>query len=162
MERTALYPGSFDPITFGHIDIATRGLELFDRLVIGVGVNTGKKTLFSVEERIEMIHLIFGDRPRVEITGYDTLTAKFAAEIGASAILRGLRAISDFEYEFQMTLANRELYPEAETVFLMPSLENVYLNSSMVKEIARHHGDLSSFVPPPVARRLREKFSKGK
>ena len=159
MGRIALYPGSFDPITFGHIDIAMRGLELFDRLVIGIGVNTDKKTLFNIEERIEMIHLIFGDRPRVEIAGYDTLTAKFAAEIGASAILRGLRAISDFEYEFQMTLANRKLYPEAETVFLMPSLENVYLNSSMVKEIARHHGDLRSFVPPPVAQRLKEKFS---
>ena len=159
MNRTALYPGSFDPITNGHIDIVKRGLELFDHVVVGIGVNLSKKTLFSVDERLEMIRMAVGDRPNLTITSYDILTAEFAEQIGATAILRGLRAVSDFEHEFQMALANRVLFPNAETVFLMPSLRYVYLNSTMVKEIARHCGKVDSFVPDFVAKRLCEKFA---
>ncbi len=158
MKRTALYPGSFDPITNGHIDIIERGLELFDRVVVGVGINMEKSPLLSADERMQMIRESIGERPDVEITSYDGLTAKFAEQIGAIAILRGLRAISDFEHEFQMALANHKLFPKAETVFLMPSLCNVYLNSSMVKTIARLGGDVTPFVPPPVVGRLAEKF----
>ncbi len=156
--KKALYPGSFDPITNGHIDIIVRGLELFDRVVVGVGVNLAKETLFTLDERIEMINAVMAGYNNFEVVGYTSLTAQFAAQIGASAILRGLRAISDFEYEFQMALANRELFPKAETVFLMPSLNNVYLNSTMVKTIARHGGDISLFVHPIVANRLAGKF----
>ncbi|HHS50860.1 MAG TPA: pantetheine-phosphate adenylyltransferase [candidate division Zixibacteria bacterium] len=156
--KKALYPGSFDPITNGHIDIIVRGLDLFENVVVGIGVNLAKESLFTVGERIDMVREVARDLRGVEVVGYDILTAQFAQQIGAGAILRGLRAISDFEYEFQMALANRELFPEAETVFLMPSLNNVYLNSSMVKTIALHGGDVSKFVPDFVARRLAEKF----
>lgn len=158
MERKALYPGSFDPITNGHLDIIVRALEIFDRLVIGVGVNIGKTPLFSTEERLQMIRETTRELERIEVISYSGLTAKFAEQIGAVALIRGLRAVSDFEYEFQMTLANRELFPEGETVFLMPSLANIYLKSSMVREIARLGGDIEHFVPAPVAKRLRDKF----
>ena len=159
MKRTALYPGSFDPITNGHIDIIERGLGLFDRVVVGVGINLEKSPLFSAEERMQLIRESLGERPDVEVTSYDGLTARFAEQIGAVAILRGLRAISDFEHEFQMALANHKLFPKAETVFLMPSLCNVYLNSGMVKTIARLGGDVTPFVPSPVIKRLAEKFN---
>lgn len=160
MERKALYPGSFDPITNGHLDIIVRALEIFDRLVIGVGVNIDKKPSFSTEERLEMIRETTRELERIEVVAYGGLTAKFAEQIGAVALIRGLRAVSDFEYEFQMTLANRQLFPKGETVFLMPSLANVYLNSSMVKDIARLGGDIKHFVPETVAKKLMEKFAK--
>ncbi len=160
MERKALYPGSFDPITNGHLDIIVRALEIFDRLVIGVGVNIDKKPSFSTEERLEMIKETTRELERVDVVAYSGLTAKFAEQIGAVALIRGLRAVSDFEYEFQMTLANRQLFPKGETVFLMPSLANVYLNSSMVKDIARLGGDIKHFVPESVAKKLMEKLAK--
>lgn len=156
--KTALYPGSFDPITNGHLDIISRGLELFDKVIVGVGVNLAKETLFTVDERIEMIKKVVSKYDHIEVVGYSILTAQFAAQLGVSAILRGLRAISDFEYEFQMTLANRKLFPEAETVFLMPCLDNVFLNSTMVKTIAQHGGDIRHFVPELVAVNLEKRF----
>ncbi len=158
MPRLALYPGSFDPITNGHLDIIVRGLAIFDSLVVGIGENIAKQPLFSVEERVEMVRDALGEIPNVEVISYSGLTAKFAEQIGASAILRGLRAISDFEFEFQMTLANRKLFPKAETVFLMPCLSNVFLNSSMVKDIVSMGGDVELFVPPGVVERLKIKF----
>ena len=158
MSKLALYPGSFDPITFGHIDIIRRGLNIFDRVTVGIGVNISKEPLFGLEERMEMINELFAEDDRVNVTSYDILTAMFAEEIGAMAIIRGLRAVSDFEYEFQMTLANRELFPAGETVFLMPSLNHVYLKSSLVKEVSRLGGDVSSFVPPSGEARLAEKY----
>ncbi|MGC9315854.1 MAG: pantetheine-phosphate adenylyltransferase [bacterium] len=159
MERKALYPGSFDPVTNGHLDIVVRALEIFDKIVIGVGVNIGKTPLFSVEERVAMIRESTAELDNVEVVSYSGLTAKYAEQIGAVALIRGLRAVSDFEYEFQMTLANRQLFPRGETVFLMPSIGNVYLNSSMVRDIASLGGDIDQFVPKPVADRLREKFA---
>ncbi len=159
MKRKALYPGSFDPVTNGHLDIIVRALEIFDSIVIGVGVNIGKTPLFSVEERVAMIRESTAELENVEVVSYSGLTAKYAEQIGAVALIRGLRAVSDFEYEFQMTLANRQLFPRGETVFLMPSIGNVYLNSSMVRDIASLGGDIDQFVPKPVADRLREKFA---
>jgi len=159
MKRKALYPGSFDPVTNGHLDIIVRALEIFDTIVIGVGVNIGKTPLFSVEERVAMIRESTAELENVEVVSYSGLTAKYAEQIGAVALIRGLRAVSDFEYEFQMTLANRQLFPRGETVFLMPSIGNVYLNSSMVRDIASLGGDIDQFVPKPVADRLREKFA---
>ncbi|HDR91240.1 MAG TPA: pantetheine-phosphate adenylyltransferase [candidate division Zixibacteria bacterium] len=159
MERKALYPGSFDPITNGHLDIVVRALEIFDRIVIGVGVNIGKTPLFTVEERVAMIRESTAELENVEVVSYSGLTAKYAEQIGAVALIRGLRAVSDFEYEFQMTLANRQLFPRGETVFLMPSIANVYLNSSMVRDIASLGGNIGQFVPKPVADRLRDKFA---
>jgi len=159
MKRKALYPGSFDPVTNGHLDIIVRALEIFDTIVIGVGVNIGKTPLFSVEERVAMILESTAELENVEVVSYSGLTAKYAEQIGAVALIRGLRAVSDFEYEFQMTLANRQLFPRGETVFLMPSIGNVYLNSSMVRDIASLGGDIDQFVPKPVADRLREKFA---
>ena len=157
-KRVALYPGSFDPITNGHQDIIERGLDIFDNVVVAVGVNLDKKPLFRLEERLAMIEKVVGGWPGIKVTSYDGLTAEFAAEIGAVAILRGLRAISDFEHEFQMALANYKLFPKAETVFLMPRLENVFLNSSMVKTIAELGGDVGPFVQPPVEEFLTAKF----
>jgi len=161
MTKKALYPGSFDPITKGHMDIIVRGIELFDRVVVGIGTNLEKKTLFSTSERMDMIResLKHEGITRVEVKSYEGLTAKFAEQINATAILRGLRAVSDFEYEMQMALANRKLFPNAETVFLTPSLEFVYLNSRTVKIVARLGGDFSHFVPKPVIKHLAAKFS---
>ena len=156
--RIALYPGSFDPVTNGHIDIIERALLLFDELVVGIGINLAKEPLFSIEERLELLESSIGKKKNVRIASYEGLTAKFAREIGAVAILRGLRAISDFEHEFQMALANRKIESGIETVFLMPSLPNVYLNSSMVKTIASLGGNVREFVPKSVFEKLKRKF----
>lgn len=157
--KKALYPGSFDPITNGHIDIIVRGLELFDRVVVGVGVNLAKETLFTLDERIEMINAVMAGHDNLEVVGYTSLTAQFAAQIGASAILRGLRAISDFEYEFQMAGMNRKLFPDVETVFLTPAEEYMFISATMVREIARLGGDVSKFVQPAVLARLQQKVN---
>ena len=156
--RVAIYPGSFDPITFGHIDILERTVALFDRVVIALAVNLDKKPLFSLEERRAMIREAIGHLPNVEVLESEGLMVDFARRQGAIALIRGLRAISDFEFEFQMALMNRKLAPRLNTVFLMPHDNYTYLNSTIVREVARFGGDVSQFVPPGVARRLQEKF----
>jgi len=156
---TALYPGSFDPITFGHIDVIGRAASLFGRLVVGVLINPKKSPLLSLDERTEVIREAIGEElgtraNNIEVSGFDGLTVDFAQEIGASFIVRGLRAISDFESELQMAHTNRKLAPRIDTIFLMTALEHAYLSSSLVKEIAVFGGDVSRMVPAAVVRRL--------
>lgn len=156
--RMALYPGTFDPVTHGHTDIIDRALALFDRLIIAVANNPAKGTTFSVEERLELLQAVIGDGRDIEITSFDGLTAHYAKKRGAVAIIRGLRAVSDFEYEFQMALMNRRLVPEIETVFLMPRGKYAYLSSSLIKDIAHFGGEVDLFVNKAVADKLREKL----
>lgn len=156
----ALYPGTFDPITYGHLDIIRQALTIFDRVVVTVARNPRKDPLFTVEERIEMIQNATAEVGMVMVTHYDGLSVEAARKHGAIALIRGLRAVSDFEAEFQMTLMNRQLAPEIETVFLMPSEQYTYLSSSIVKEVARFGGDVSQFVPPLVSERLRRTFQR--
>ncbi|MBN2514686.1 MAG: pantetheine-phosphate adenylyltransferase [Deltaproteobacteria bacterium] len=160
MEKIAVYPGSFDPITNGHIDIINRGLRCFDKLVILVGYNPVKTFLFSVEERISMIKDLIGDNPRVEVDSYEGLIVDYVEKIGASVILRGLRALSDFEYEFQMALINRRLDRNIETVFLMTGSRWFYTNSSIIKEAASMGGTVRGLVPDSVFQKLKEKYPK--
>ncbi|MBD3234389.1 MAG: pantetheine-phosphate adenylyltransferase [candidate division Zixibacteria bacterium] len=157
-KRIALYPGTFDPITNGHLDIAERAIQIFDHLIIAVAVNPAKQTLFSEQERIKLIEKAVEGLGSFEVTSFSGLTASFAELKGVRAIIRGLRMISDFEYEFQMALMNRKLKPDADTVFLMPSEKYTYLSSSTIKDIARHQGQIDCFVPKAVAEALREKF----
>lgn len=159
MKRIALYPGTFDPITNGHLDILQRGLEIFDQIVVGVAHNLRKSPLFSVEERVAMLHEVTQDLARVEVTHFDGLVIHFARACHATVILRGLRAVSDFEYEMQMALMNRKLADDIETVFLMPSAQYSFLSSSIVKEIARMHGNVTCFVPSFVEIQLQKKFA---
>ena len=148
--RIAICPGSFDPITFGHLDIITRASKMFDRLIIVVAANGAKHCSFTPEERVEMIKKCTGDLDNVEVVHYDGLLADYAADCGATAIVKGLRAMSDFEYEFQMALTNKKLNPNVETLFLTTASQNMYLSSSMVKQIASMGGDISSFVPEAI------------
>jgi pantetheine-phosphate adenylyltransferase len=158
----ALYPGTFDPITNGHVSLVDRAVKLFDELVVAVADSTNKSTLFTGEERFEMVKGALAENGlgQVRVERFDLLLADYARQIGAKAIIRGLRAVSDFEYEFQMALMNRRLEHEIETVFLMPALSWVYLSSTVVKEVARHGGDISGLVPLPVQKKLTEKFGK--
>lgn len=156
----ALYPGSFDPITNGHISLVERALTLFDEIVVAVARSTYKQTLFSGDERYEIVRQSLAGYDRVQVEIFDHLLADYARNIGASAIIRGLRAVSDFEYEFQMTLMNRRLERSIETVFLMPALSWVYLSSTIVKEVARYGGDVSGLVPDAAAEALKQKFKK--
>jgi pantetheine-phosphate adenylyltransferase len=158
--RTAVYPGSFDPPTHGHVDIMRRAARLFDHLVIGVGVNSSKAALFSPEERVEMLKALAGNLDNIEVSTFDGLLVEFARAKKATAIVRGLRAVSDFENEFQMALANRELAPEVETMFLTTSPEHMFVSSSIVKEVASLGGPVEGFVSPEVAKRLLEKQSR--
>jgi len=158
-DRILLYPGTFDPITLGHLDVIKRALNLADKLIVAVAVNPQKAPLFNLDERIEMIREATKDLDGVEIMSYDGLTVDFALKVGTRFIIRGLRAISDFEMEFQMALANRRLNSDVDTIFLMPSQEFAYLNSTLVKEIVRLGGDVSGLVPPNAVRMLKEKFS---
>ena len=156
---TALYPGSFDPITFGHIDVIGRAATLFDKLVVGVLINPRKSPMLDLDQRIEVIREAIGEElpdiaGRIEVSGFDGLTVDFAARIGAGFIVRGLRAVSDFESELQMAHTNRKLAPAIDTIFLMTALEHAYLSSSLVKEIALFGGDVSRMVPGAVTRRL--------
>lgn len=157
--KIAIYPGSFDPITFGHVDIMERAAALFDKVVVALALNLEKKPLFSLEERREMIVEASAHLPNVSVVEVSGLMVEFAREQGAVALIRGLRAVSDFEYEFQMALMNRKLAPRVITVFLMPHDSYTYLNSTIVREVARFGGDISQFVPPGVARRLQAKFN---
>ena len=159
MKKIGLYPGSFDPITNGHLDIIDRGHTLFDTLYVAVAQNIGKKTLFSVEERVEMLKETTKHLNNVEIVVCENkLSIDFAREMGAQAMLRGLRAVTDFEYEFQIATTNKQLAPEIETVFLMARAENMFLSSSMLKEVARFNGDISSFAPNFVGIKVKQKF----
>lgn len=158
MPKSALYAGSFDPITNGHSDLIRRSLSFVDRLVVGVAINVSKQPLFSVEERMRLIRAAVDDDPRVEVRSFEGLMVEFAREIGVAVVLRGLRAVSDFEYEYQMALMNRHLNPQLETMFMVPSLEVSYLSSSLVREVARFGGDIDRLVHPAVATALRTKF----
>ncbi|RKY61654.1 MAG: pantetheine-phosphate adenylyltransferase [Candidatus Latescibacterota bacterium] len=156
--RLALYPGTFDPITYGHLDIVQRALKLFDRLIVAVADSPWKQRLFSLEERLEMVREAVKGWDRVSVEVLEGLLVDKVRRTGACAVVRGLRAVMDFEYEFEMALTNRTLNPELETVFLMTSMEYIYLRSSLVKEVAALGGDVSRFVPPFVERKLREKL----
>jgi len=156
--RVALFPGSFDPFTNGHLDLARRASALFDQVVIAVAENSAKSSLFTPQERVEMIEDAIRGLKGASAIHFSGLLVDCARRIGAQAIIRGLRAVSDFEFEFQMALMNRRLEPGVEIAFLMPSQEFTYLNSTLVKEVARHGGDISGLVPALVARRLREKL----
>jgi pantetheine-phosphate adenylyltransferase len=157
----ALFPASFDPITNGHLDVAQRALRLFPRLVLAVAVNVNKHGTFRPEERIELVESVMADTPGVSVTSFEGLTVDFAREIGADVIIRGVRAMSDFEYEFEMALMNKHLYPDVETIFMMPSQQYLYVSSSRLKELVRFGRDIQEFVPPLVAKRLRERIGRG-
>lgn len=157
-ERIAVYPGSFDPVTYGHLDILDRATLIFDRVVVGVLVNPGKEPLFSVDERIELLRATVGDKPTVDVTAFEGLTVDFAEAAGATAIVRGLRVLSDFETEFQMALMNRRLNPAVNTVFLMTSFSNVFISSSIIKEVCRLGGNVDEAVPPVSVAAMRRKF----
>ena len=158
--RIALYAGSFDPVTHGHEDLIQRTFAFTDLLVVGVTTNLSKEPLFPVEERVAFIRDVTGNDPRIEVRAFNGLLVDFAREIGASVNVRGLRAVSDFEYEFQMALMNRHLFPMLETVFMAPSLDTTYISSSIVREVARFGGNVSQLVHPRVERALRERFAR--
>ena len=158
MMRIAIYPGSFDPVTHGHEDLIRRSLALADKIVVAIAINSAKSPLFSVDERIALLRTVIGDDRRIEIQAFDGLLARFAADVGATVAVRGLRAVSDFEYELQMALMNRQLNPALETVFLMPDVGLTFLSSSLVREVARYGGDISALVHPAVAAALRQKL----
>ncbi|HUL78982.1 MAG TPA: pantetheine-phosphate adenylyltransferase [Vicinamibacteria bacterium] len=154
----AVFPGSFDPITNGHLDIVDRGLAVFDRVRMAILMNPEKRPLFSVEERVALIREAYRGNPRVEVDTFSGLLVDYAQRVGASVIIRGIRAISDFEYEFQMALMNRRLNPRIETVFMMPAESYSYVSSRIVKEVFQLGGRVSDLVPPVVERRLSEKY----
>jgi pantetheine-phosphate adenylyltransferase len=158
--RRAIYPGSFDPVTNGHLDVISRARKLFDEIIVAVAHNDEKQALFSLEERLALLHEAVDKIDNVRVAQFDGLLVEFAAAQESSAVIRGLRAVSDFEFEFQMALMNRKLAQSVETIFLMPKEEYTYLSSRLVKEIARLGGDVSSFVPRSVAEALKKKFSR--
>jgi pantetheine-phosphate adenylyltransferase len=160
MEKVAIYPGSFDPLTNGHIDIVERGLRLFDRIIVCVMCNSAKKTFFTVEERVEMLKISLEGFQNIEVDKHDGLLVDYGAKREAHAILRGLRAVSDFEYEFQMAMMNRRLNRQIQTVFLMTGFRWIFTSSSIIKEAARFGGDVHDMVPPVVNQKLIEKFKK--
>ena len=155
MVRTAVYAGSFDPITRGHEDLIKRSLQFVDRIVVAVATNVSKQPLFTLDERVTFIRSAVGDDPRVDVNQFNGVLVDFARSVNASLIIRGLRAVSDFEYEFQMALMNRHLAPGLETVFMVPSLDTTYISSSLVREVARFRGDVKDLVHPDVAEALR-------
>lgn len=156
--RTVIYPGSFDPVTNGHLDIIHRAARLFDRVIVAVASNEAKEPLFSLEERVDLAKSAIEDLPNVEIDSFDGLLVSYVKERGGQAIIRGLRAVSDFEFEFQLALMNRKLDKKIETIFMMPKDTYTFLSSRMVKEIARLGGDIGAFVPQLVESTLKEKF----
>ncbi len=160
-ERLGIYPGSFDPPTYGHLDLMKRAAKLFDTLVIAVARNNEKNATFTVPERVEMLELITKDIPNVEVSSFEGLTVDFARERKATALVRGLRVVSDFEYEITIAVANQKLNPDVDTLCLMPSENFLLVSSKIVREIALYGGNVSEFVPPEVAERLRKKVGKG-
>jgi pantetheine-phosphate adenylyltransferase len=159
--RIALYPGSFDPVTLGHEDIARRTLKVADRVIVAVAhsASQAREPAFTVEERLEMLKEVFADEPRITCVSFQGLLVDFARKEGAAFVVRGLRAVSDFEYEFQMAQMNREMRPDMEFIFLMPDAHLSFLSASLVREVARLGGDVDPFVSPPVLRRLRARFA---
>jgi pantetheine-phosphate adenylyltransferase len=160
MKKIAIYPGSFDPITNGHVDIIERSLKIFDKIIIGVLENPEKEHFFSIEERVNIIKEIFKNREEIEVEPFRGLLVDFVKRKNAKVVIRGLRAISDFEYEFQMALMNRKLNPEIETFFMMPSIEYSFLSSRLVKEVFSLGGCIKNLVPPVVEEQLRKKLKK--
>ncbi len=158
MKRVAVYPASFDPITNGHLDLVDRALKLVDELIVAVAINVEKKGLFTVDERIEMVGEVLKDRPNVRVDSFEGLLVEYARAQGAPIVVRGLRALSDFEYEFEMALMNTHMYPDLETVFLMTSERWFYVSSSRLRELLRFGADVSEFVPSVILERLKERL----
>ncbi len=158
--ETVIYPGTFDPLTNGHVDLAERASRLFDRVVLGIAYSEKKTPLFSLEQRVEMCQSCLSHLDNVEVVGFSNLLIDFARSQGARCVLRGLRAVADFEYEFQLANMNRAMYPEFESIFLTPSEHLSFISSSLVREIASLDGEITSFVPGPVAAALQERFAK--
>jgi pantetheine-phosphate adenylyltransferase len=156
--RIAIYAGSFDPITRGHEDLMSRTLGFVDRLIVAVARSVGKEPVFTVDERVALIRATVADETRIEVRSFDGLLVDFARSVDANVLIRGLRAVSDFEYEYQMALMNRHLAPGLETIFMVPSLDTTYISASLVREVARFGGDVSGLVHPAVAKALRAKF----
>ena len=161
MPKVALYAGSFDPITNGHTDLIKRSLQFVDRLIVAVAVNVQKQSLFTKDERESLIRSALDDDPRVDVRSFEGLLVEFALKLEVPVLIRGLRAVSDYEYEFQMALMNRHLAPTMETVFMVPSLDTTYISSSMVREVAKFGGDITNLVHPSVAKALKAKFGTG-
>jgi pantetheine-phosphate adenylyltransferase len=159
MATLAVYPGSFDPLTNGHVDIIMRGARLFDRIVVAILLNAEKAPLFTIDERVEILRAVFKDQPNVEVDTFDGLLVDYVERRNANVIVRGLRAVSDFEFEFQMALMNRRLKPAVETVFMMPAEQYTYISSRLIKEVFALGGRVHGLVPDMVERRLREKLS---
>lgn len=158
MHKRAIYPGTFDPLTNGHLDIVERAAAMFDSVVLAIAASPSKKPLFSLEERVALAQMATAHLPRVEVVGFSDLMANFARAQSASILIRGLRAVADFEYEMQLAHMNRHLMPELESVFLMPSQQWSYISSTLVKEVARHHGDVSHFLPEHILQALLAKL----
>ena len=154
MKRTVIYPGSFDPVTLGHLQVIRRAAKMFDKVIVAVLINSSKTPTFSVDERMDLLRQVTADLENVEIAGFDGLLAESARERGVNAIVKGLRAVSDFEYEFQMAIANKKLNPDLETIFITADSDMMYLSSSMVREIGSMGGDISNFVPECVHDRI--------
>ena len=157
--RHAVYAGSFDPVTYGHTAIIERAVRLCDKVTVAIGVNPKKTGLFTIDERLDLLQASLGDIPKIEIASFEGLLIDYCKRLGAGVVIRGLRLLTDFEYEFQLGLANRDLEPDVETVFLLTEAEHVYVSSSLVKEIAQNGGDVSRHVPPQVARALGKKYN---
>ncbi|MCB1141583.1 MAG: pantetheine-phosphate adenylyltransferase [Leptospiraceae bacterium] len=158
MNSLAVYPGTFDPFTNGHVDIVKRSLSIFEKVIIAVAVNSKKHSLFSVEERIDLIRKVMKDEKNIEITELNGLTADYCRERGARAIIRGLRTVSDFDYEYAISILNKKLAPEIETIFFMASGEHSFISSSMVKEVARYGKNVNGYVPDIIEEALKKKF----
>ena len=161
-KRKAIYPGSFDPVTFGHLDLIERALSLFDELIVVVASNPAKKTLFTAEERVNFLKQALKHRPQVKVKSWEGLTVEFAVKEKAFTLIRGIRATSDFDYEFQMALTNRKLAPKIDTMFLMPSESHFYLSSRLIKEISQLSGDVKRYVPASVAALIKKKLAEGR
>ncbi len=160
--RTVICPGSFDPVTLGHMDIISRASVMFDKVIVAVLVNSSKKPVFTAEERIYLLKKALSDFVNVEVQSFDGLLVDYARQVGASAVVRGLRAVSDFEYEFQMSLTNKKLYPQMETIFLTTRSEYMFLSSSIVKQIAVLGGDITNFVPECIHQEIKTRLSEKK
>ena len=156
--KKVIYPGTFDPVTYGHIDIIKRAVDLFDEVVVTVAINFAKQPLFTTDERVKMLKESLKDFPKVTVDAFDGLVVEHAKQVGATGIIRGLRQISDFEFEFQMALMNRKLAGDITTIFLMPHEKYTYLNSTVIRNLASLHADVSDFVPPNVHEALKKKF----